>query len=187
MRGTPLSPSQQKVFKDALKDIADTSLVVVWGASGLGRTTILQALQAKTGGAFLSMRDYVERMERAHPLSFEETFQDFVLRAFKKNDTVYVDDLHLLDSVLCCGYSYPRKDFLDVPLSVIASYVEKTGKRWIVATSGSAPSPLPQRCTYDGLRNFAPEDYAFLVQRFVGRRRAQGLDFEKIHRYAPKL
>jgi hypothetical protein len=44
----------------------------------------------------------------AHTL--EETFQDFILRVFKKNRTVYVDDLHLLNSVVCCSSFYPRKD-----------------------------------------------------------------------------
>src|SRR5436189_5752242 len=119
MAPTALSPSQKNAFAQAAKDIADPNLVVVRGGSGLGRTTIAKALHAKTGGAFLSMRDYVERMEEVHPLAFEETFQKFVLSAFKKNRTVYVDDLHLLNSVLCCGFSYPRKDFLESPLTVI--------------------------------------------------------------------
>jgi hypothetical protein len=110
MRSRALSPSQQKTYTQAAKDIADTSVVAVWGASGLGRTTITKALQAKTGGAVLSIRDYVERMAAVHPLGFEETFQKFVLSAFKKNRTVHVDDLHLLNSVVCCAFSYPRKD-----------------------------------------------------------------------------
>jgi transitional endoplasmic reticulum ATPase len=187
MRALELSPSQQKTYTQAAKDIADTNVVAVWGPSGLGRTTIAKALQAQTGGAFLSMRDYVEKMEAVHPLAFEETFQKFVLSAFKKNRTVYVDDLHLLNSVVCCAYSYPRKDFLESPLTVIASYVEDAGKRLVVATSGPAPGPLHQRCTYEGFQSFAPEDYEFLVRRFVGKKRATTLDFAKIHRYAPKL
>ena len=187
MAQTTLSPSQNGVYRTALKDFADASLLVVWGGTGLGRTTILKALHAKTGGAFLSMRDYVEKMAGEHPLAFEETFQDFVLSAFKKKRTVYVDDLHLLSSVLCCGFSYPRKDFFDAPLSVIASYGQEADKRLVVATSGPAPGPLHQRCTYEGFQSFTPEDYAFLVRRFAGRKRAAALDVAKVHRYAPKL
>jgi predicted AAA+ superfamily ATPase len=182
-----LSPTQATTFSRAAKDVADTNLVVVWGGSGLGRTTILKALHAKTGGTFLSMRDYIERMAAAHPLAFEETFQDFVLSAFKKHLAVYVDDLHLLNSVVCCGYSYPRKDFLDAALGVIASYVQDADKRLVVATSVSAPGPLHQRCTYDGFQTFSAEDYDFLVGHFAGNKRAANLDFAKIHRYAPKL
>ena len=89
--------------------------------------------------------------------------------------------------MVCCGYAYPRKDFLDTPLAVIASYVEDADKRLVVATSGSAPGPLHQRSTYEGFPNFKAEDYAFLVSRFVGGKRAKTLDFAKIHRYAPKL
>ncbi len=187
MAKTALAPSQQAVYRTALKDIADASLLAVWAGSGLGRTTILKALHAKTGGAFLSMREYVEKMAREHPLAFEETFQDFVLSAFEKKRTVYVDDLHLLNAVVCCGYSYPRKDFLDASLSVIASYVKDADKRLVVATAGTAPGPLHQRCTYEGFPGFTPEDYAFLVRRFAGKQRSGGLDFAKIHRYAPKL
>jgi ATP-dependent 26S proteasome regulatory subunit len=187
MAPTPLSPSQNGVYTTAIRDIADASLLVVWGASGLGRTTMLKALHAKTGGAFLSMRHYVEKMAGEHPLAFEETFQDYVLSALKRNKTVYVDDLHLLSAVLCCGYSYPRKDFLDTPLSVIASYVHDAHKRLVVATSGPAPGPLHQRCTYEGFQGFTAADYEFLVRRFAGRKSASTLDFAKIHRYAPKL
>jgi transitional endoplasmic reticulum ATPase len=182
-----LSPSQKKAYDEALANIASTSLVVVWGDSGLGRTTILRALHAKTGGAFLTMRTYVEKMAHQHPLAFEETFQALVLRALKKNRTVYVDDLHLLSSVVCCGYAYPRKDFLDAPLSVIASYAEAAGKRLVLGTSGQAPGPLHQRASYDGFSHFTAEDYAFLIQELAGSKRTRALDFAKIHRYAPRL
>ena len=184
--GITLSLSQQNAYEQALKDIADASLVAVWGDSGLGRTTIMKALHAKTRGAFLSMRDFVDRMQAEHPLALEETFQTLVLSALKKTHTVYVDDVHLLNAVVCCGYSYPRKDFLEAPLSVIASYVETAGKHLVVGTAGAAPSPLHQRCTYAGFKNFAVADYEFLLERFAGDR-GKGLDVGKIHRYAPKL
>lgn len=187
MKPTSLSPSQKKAYVQAVKDIADTSVIGVWGASGLGRTTIMKALQAETGGAFLSMRDYVEKMDGTHPLAFEETFQDFVLSACKKSRTVYVDDVHLLNSVVCCSYSYPRKGFLESALTVIASYVEDADKRLVLGIAGAAPDPLHQRCTYEGFQSFAPEDYEFLVRQFAGKKRAAGLDFAKVHRYAPKL
>jgi transitional endoplasmic reticulum ATPase len=187
MTAPTLSPSQEKTYTAALGDIADTGLVAIWGSSGLGRTTILKALHVETGGAFLSMQDYVERMAGTHPLAFEETFQDFVLSALKKDRIVFLDDVHLLSSVVCCGYMYPRKDFLNSPLSVIASYVEDADKRLVLGTSGQAPGPLHQRCAYQGFRQFGAEDYAFLIRHLVGDARAGGLDFAKIHRYAPKL
>ena len=187
MSRTKLSPSQQGVYRAALKNLEEASLLVVWAGAGLGRTTILRALHAETGGAFLSMRAYVEKMAREHPLAFEETLQDFVLSAFKKKRTVYLDDLHLVSAVLCCHFSYPRMGFVDAALSVIASYVREADKRLVVATAGAAPGPLHQRCTYEGLQCFTAEDYAFLVRRFAGGKRSRALDFAKIHRYAPKL
>ena len=67
----PLSPSQNGVYRTALRDAAEAPILVVWAGSGLGRTTILQALHARSGGAFLSMRGYVERMAGEHPLALE--------------------------------------------------------------------------------------------------------------------
>jgi ATPase family protein associated with various cellular activities (AAA) len=182
-----LSPAQKTAYDGAAKDLGQARLLALWAGSGLGRTTIARGLHARTGGAFLSMRHYVEKMGRVHPLAFEETFQAFVLAAFKKHRIVYVDDVHLLDAVLCCGYSYPRKEFLNAALSVIAAYVEDADKRLVLATSGRAPGPLHQRCMYHGFHQFAQEDYAFLVRAFAGEKRAQPLDFAKVHRYAPKL
>jgi ATP-dependent 26S proteasome regulatory subunit len=183
---TTLSPSQQKTYAQASKDLADANLLVVWGPSGLGRTTLLKSLHKQTGGAFVSMRDYVERLQAAHPLALEETFLKLILSALQDNDAVYLDDLHLLSAVVCCHYSYPRKDFLEPALNVIASYVDDADKRLVVGTSGAAPAPLHQRCTYEGFQSFAVEDYEFLLTRFAGER-ARGLDFGKIHRYAPRL
>jgi hypothetical protein len=57
----------------------------------------------ETRGVFLSMRDFVDRMRTAHPLAPEETFQTLVLAALKKTHTVYIDDVHLLNAVVCCG------------------------------------------------------------------------------------
>lgn len=176
----------KRVYDHALITLKDTSLVAVWAGTGIGRTTLMKALHKKTGGKFLSMRDYVDRMAKVHPQAIEETFQSFVLAAFKDNRYVYADDLHLLADAVCCNYQYPRKDLIDIPLSVIASYVAEAGKKLVVGVRGQAPGPLHERCTYAGLPHLAAEDYAYLLEKFAGER-ARALDAAKIYRYAPKL
>jgi AAA+ superfamily predicted ATPase len=182
-----LSPSQKRAFDGAHKDMAATRVVTVWCGTGQGCTTVMKALHAATGGAYLSMRDFVDKMRDADPLSVEEVFQQFVLKAFRKNATVYVDDIDMLNAVVCCGNFYPRKDFLEIPLMVVATYAEESGKTLVVGCSGQAPGPLHQRTTYHGYDHLTAEDYAFLVGRFAGTKRSAAVDFKKVHRYAPKL
>jgi hypothetical protein len=50
MPAPTLSPTQRTTFTQAAKDVADASLVVVWAGTGLGRTTILRALQRRFEG-----------------------------------------------------------------------------------------------------------------------------------------
>jgi len=182
-----LSPSQGKVVGRALEALPDASLLSVWGASGFGKTTMMRALHRKTGGTFLTMRDYVEKLASADPQAFEETFQELVLAALKKEDFVYVDDLTLLDGVVCCNHYYPRREFMRGPYSVVVSYAEEAKKHLIVGTVGSAPYPLNQRCIYAGIDQLTADDYGFLLRTFAGEKRASAIDAQKVHRFAPKL
>jgi ATP-dependent 26S proteasome regulatory subunit len=186
-RTTRLSPSQEKAFDAARRDLEATSLVALWTPSGLGRTTILRALHARSGGAFLSMRRYMDALSEAHPLALEETFQELVVSALRKHDVVYVDDVHLLSAVTCCAYGYPKQKLLIAPLGEVAAYADAAGKRLVLGTSGHAPDPLHPRVTYAGFPHYDATDYEFLLRRFAGKRRAAGLDVAKVHRYAPKL
>jgi predicted AAA+ superfamily ATPase len=187
MTSPALSPSQQTAVDGALKDIGATSLIAMWTGESHGLTTMMKALHRQTGGAFLPLHDFVERMSEVHPLALEETFQRFVLKALKKNDTVYIDDLGHVNNVTCCGSFYPRQGWFNGPLDVIATYAHETGKHLVIACQGQAPGPLHERSTYHGFENLTPEDYAFLVAKLAGPKRAAALDFKKIHRYAPKL
>jgi len=49
------------------------------------------------------------------------------------------------------------------------------------------PEPLAERCYAVAIGKFSPADYRHLCGAFLGEPRAAGLDFEKIHRFAPNL
>lgn len=181
-----LAPSQARALRDALAALKDTSLLSIWTGPGRGRTTVLKALHKKTGGAFLTMKDYFDRLASEDPIAIEETFQRFVLSALKKNAVVYLDDLHLLHDSICCSYNYPRKGLLDLPMATMAAFAESSGKKLVLGVDGQAPGPLHVRTTYAGYTNLSTEDYVFLIEQFAGKR-AAALDMAKVYRYAPKL
>ncbi len=147
----------------------------------------MAALHRKLGGALLGVKDFVEAVQRRHPLALEEALQEVMLGALAQHDHVIVDDLHVATAVMNgCGY-YPRSGLLDVPLTILATYAADGGKRLIVGTDGSLGDPLRERCYAFRIDNFAPDDYRWLCDTFLGSVMAARLDFEKVFRFAPKL
>ncbi len=110
-----------------------------------------------------------------------------LLDALQQNDCVIVDDLHLASAPMGdCNHFYPRSGFLDSPMNAIAAYVIETGKKLVLGSNGQLPGPLRDRCYDFGIDDFEPDDYQHLCARFLGRP-ADGVNFEKVHRFAPKL
>ena len=182
-----LCPTQALLFDDVGRALGRGSLVHVWGRSGLGKTTILNALHAQHGGVMLRVSDFVDALTEAHPSAMEETLYQVVLRAMNAHSVVILDDLDLVTSVVCCNFTYPRQNLLDGPLTALAALSRERGVKWIFSHAGAAPTPLRQRSYEFGINQLSTEDYAFLCSRFLPEGRSERLDFERLHRFAPKL
>ncbi len=163
------------------------NVLMLYGNAGLGKTTVLREAHRELGGAFLNMKDLVERMYNRHPLALEEAFQQMVMESLEAHDVVIIDDMHLLDEVTCCSHFYPRMKLLNAPLLVTCTYAIETGKRLIFGGEGRAPAPVNQRAFYSSIAEFKVADYEFLCRRYLDPVAAGRLDFEKIYRFAPKL
>ena len=61
-----------------------------------GKTAILQALFARTGGVYLTSREFVEASAHRDPLSLDETVYGVLTQALETHDTVIVDDFQLV-------------------------------------------------------------------------------------------
>lgn len=155
----------------------------------MGKTTLLQELHRQQGGAFLNMRDFVDRLQSRHPLALEETFERMVMEALREHDTVILDDLHLITAVGsgCYGNAYPRPQFLNAPAATIAAYATEAGKRLIVGSDDGVPGPISRRAFGVGIREFEVEDYEFLCHRLLDTEVANRLDYAKIFRFASHL
>ena len=186
---TTLSPTQQRGMETLLYGMDIGNLFVVYGNAGMGKTTVLQALQGQTSATFLAMRDFVGLMRGQNPLAMEETFAQMMQDALAGSDVVILDDLHLLYDVVCgCGFDmYPRSKFLNAPLTTLAAQVTGTRQKLIFGMQGNAPAPIRNRSYGCSLDKYAPEDYAFLCRCYLPEASFAALDIAKIHRFAPKL
>src|SRR5262245_55846226 len=139
------SPAQQEAFDNLSRLVTIGNVFLLYGAVGAGKSTVLSEIHRKMGGEFLSIRNFVEAMCERHPLALEETFERMVMEAISTNDTVIVDDLHLLNDVVCCGHFYPRIGFLNAPLTALTAYAAETGKRLIFGSTNRVAGATDQR------------------------------------------
>src|SRR5436189_6320399 len=87
-----LCPAQQATFDWFGHALELANIFVLWAGSGRGETTILQKLHGKTGGAFLSMKDYMRALGEGDPLAMEETVERLILDAFAHTGDVMLDE-----------------------------------------------------------------------------------------------
>src|SRR5262249_42173376 len=146
------SPAQQEAYDNLSRLLTIGNIFVLYGAIGSGKSTVLGELRRETGGAFLSVRYLVEAMRGSHPLAMEETFEKMVMEAISASDTVIVDDLNLLNDVVCCGHFYPRAGFLNAPLTTLTAYASEAGKRLIFGSANgvAGAGPPPAFCARHG-------------------------------------
>jgi transitional endoplasmic reticulum ATPase len=186
-----LCPAQMETYKMLQHSLQAGDIVVVYGETGRGKTTVLQYAHQQLHGAFLTMADYVAALRDRDPLAMEETFELLIREAIDATESlVFLDDLHLVANVTCgcTGFStYPRPKFLDAPLTTLCAYAAATGKKLIFGSVGSAPGPIAERCYYAGIDKFTLEDYRFLCHAYLEPEIADHLDYAKIYRFAPKL
>jgi predicted AAA+ superfamily ATPase len=181
-----LCPSQRSAFESLLHAFPNFNVLGLQTNAGMGRTTILRALHAQTGGAYLSLHDLADFMRPRHPLALEEGFAQWVEGALDRERIVYLDDLQLLREVVeGCG-RYPRQGYLNLPLAALAARVAEAGKKLIVGDQYFG-RPLAQRAHVATLWHFTAEDYAFLGRCYLDAEEAGKLDFARVHRFAVGL
>lgn len=180
-----LSPSQQRVIDELRNDWSEGNAFVLWAPAGLGRTTMLRAVQEERGGVVLGMAGYLERLVDAEPLALEETLHELLVDALRENEVVLVDDLDLLNDVVCCSSFYPKKDLLNAPLEVAGALAREKGRKLVFALRGGAPRPIQVRAHHEGFKRFELSDFRFFFDLFLED--SSGLDMAKLHRFAPKL
>ena len=184
---TELCPSQRVAFDSAMAALETTTAAVVHCAEGLGRTTVLRALHASLGGAFLGGRELLEASRDSHPLATEETFHALISRALAAADVVIVDDLHLLANATTFHQFHPRGALLLDAVVALTSMAEEAGKTLVFGADGRTATTLLARIDRTVIADLTVDDFRYLCIAWLGAERAASLDVTKIHRFAPKL
>ena len=182
-----LSPTQQNAFNALERELAGHHVAVLSGHHGTGRTSILRALQARTGGTYLTTREFVEASAQRNPLALDETIYGLLSTALEKSQTVIVDDFHYIYMVSCCTNAYPRQNFLVAALLPLAAMARDQGKQIVFTAEGMPIFGLHERFPMVRIGAFAPEDYEAICASYLDAASAQRIDYGKVHRFAPKL
>ncbi len=182
-----LSPSQREAYGRLMAALPASNVFELRARTGRGRTTVLQALHATLGGALLTLRDFVERLDGRHPLAMEEVYYQTILEAMRQRETVIVNDLHVAAATMGgCGI-YLRPGLIKWPLTVLTSYAASAGKRLILGGEGDAPEPVAHRAFSVTIGKLTAADYRHICAAVLGESRAGRVDAQEVHRFAPNL
>jgi len=182
-----LTPVQRVAADRLLAAIRAGNITVLKAAHGAGRTTILRAVAAPTGGALIGAREFMSVLAGHQAAAIEEAFVSLMDTALDRHDFVILDDLHLIAAVVtgCC---YPRSCLMDVALTAILDGAITRHKQVLLAMDDGDPPQLVQsRANIVEIDTFTASDYESICRAYLGSVTARRLDFTEIHRFAPEL
>lgn len=180
-----LIPAQQRAYDGLLAGIATGAVCTLRGDAGMGKSTILRKAHAATGGGLLSIKQFMEALTSREPAAIEEAFLGLVEQQLKTHELLY-DDLSLLTDVTG-SHRYPRPQLLDAVLTALLNAAGERKKQLVFGIEHYTPDPIRRRAYSWKIGEFSLEDYASLCGAFLNPETAVGLDYAKIHRYAPVL
>ena len=182
-----LTPAQRVASDRLLAAVRAGNIAVLKAAHGAGRTTVLRAVAAATGGAWIGAREFMTSLSAHEAAALEEAFLALLDKALDLNDCVILDDLHLVAAVVnACDY--PRAWLLDVVLTAVLDGAVARGKQILFGTDYSdVPRPVDSRSFVVELGNFTPADYESICRAHLRTAAAGRLDYAEIHRFAPEL
>ena len=164
-----LSPTQRDAYDRLVAALPAGNIFELRSKPGRGRTTVLSLIRAASGGSLTTRGDFVDCLNKRHPLALEEALTEVLLDALQKHDCVIVDDFHLATAVTLRSMRvYPRNGHWNAPMSVVAAYASATGKRLIFGER-RALTRCTAQCAYSfSIGRFTPDDYKHLCTGFLG-------------------
>lgn len=139
-----LTPVQQSAANRLLEGLDAGNIVVLRGAAGSGKTSILKTVHATRGGTLLGAHPFTGLLNACGPSAFEELFLRMIEEAILTHDLVMVDDLHVLAQTVE-NRDYSRSYLLDAALTAILADAGVLGCKLVFAVEGEAPWPIRRR------------------------------------------
>lgn len=184
---THLTPSQQNVVNAVQLSWANHRVHVVWSPSGMGKTSMLRAVQKLYGGRFLTMADYMKVLTGKDPMALEESLVELVESAWTTEDVVILDDFDLLCSISSCNTFYPRRGLDEIAVESLVARAQEGHRRLVFGSTNSGPTRLRTYGEFHGFKALGVEDYRSIFSGHLPDAALSRLDFAKVHRFAPHL
>ena len=179
-----LSPAQQTAYRNLLEGVSVGGILVLTGAAGSGKTTILQRLHEAKAGVLLGARDFLDALLPRDPGALEEAFLHMMEDAIHAHSLVLIDDLHLVTNIVDAR-NYQRRYLLDAALTTLLAEACALHKTLVFASQDGVPWSIGRRAYTWKIADFRAADY-----EHIGRAHLPAnitLDFAKMHRFAPGL
>jgi transitional endoplasmic reticulum ATPase len=192
----PLSPSQARIFSQVNSAIDTSHVVVLYGGSGRGKSTVLSQVRQARGGTFLNARSLFQASALSRHHAQEGPLLGLIEEGFARDDLVLFDDLGAFILEAMMDISYVRASFVATGLQALLDKARGDGKCLLLSTDRLSPAAL-----HDGL-SLAPvldqaalitmpelglEDYDFIVRHTLAAEFADQLDVAEVFDQASRL
>jgi transitional endoplasmic reticulum ATPase len=191
--GLAFSPTQSLALERIEEAMRTSSLVIVEGGAGAGKTRLLRHIVEGRKGVLIDGRDVVRATsDGAHPC-IEEQFHHMVEAALLRHDTVVVDDANYLFEMSRTP-GYPRPLFMDVAARALMDLARKLDKClvlagrsfWVSPETHVAPELLHRAAEVD-IGSPTRADLDFFLRVGLPAELLAQIDVDRLFQYAPGL
>ena len=186
-----LTPSQQSVFDIAMAAVSSNAAVLVEGEPGMGKTTVLKAMHAQTGGTFLDAGDILRAHARSSAAEYEQVVYDTIHAAIESSDVVYYDNVGDFQDAAHAP-SYHRPEVFDAVFKAIYDTVDLSGKKFICSARqnymAAGPGEMVRyRPVTVSIGLLRAADYRHIFVENFGEAGIVAVDFDKVYTFSRKL
>ena len=181
-----LLPKQQKVLETIQQNYENASIFIVRGETGSGKTTILEELSNILNAKIITIREILEEELEFHPFKWEEALYSYLIRLFKKETVLLLDDIDLIYRMNKSRSSI-RYGASKAVFEAIGKMISLFDKKLITTVSDILPEEISREACIVKLPAMEPEDLEILLRYNIEITKQIDLDVERVIRYAPGL
>ncbi len=186
-----LTPSQKIAFEAAMAAHRSNALVLVESEPGMGKSTVLRAMHAETGGRYLDAQTVMRAHARSAATDYEKVVFDVIRDAFDQDDVVYYDDISEFQE-LSGNARYARWGLFDAAFKALYDHAAATGKRFVcTARKGFMAAQPPQTIKYRPVtitvEDLRRTDYEQIFASQFGAENLADVNFERLYGFFRKL
>lgn len=133
-----LTDSQRAIAGELLSGLQPGAVIVLHGAAGSGKTSVLRSIHAARRGALLSGGEFMRGS------AGDERFLGALERAILEHEIVLVDDLHLIADAVDRERAY----LWDAAIGIALTDARVLRRALIFSAEGDAPWPVRRRADF---------------------------------------